>query len=1274
MAWFGEGLSTLKEQLQNFTKEVLSEEKDDSDSEENVRAKFEEKSAYEDAFRKQQEEISALREQNAELRRLYMGTPVDQKIHSSEHESWHRDVEHTFDSDDIISRRGPANVPNGAPNTSQEQGVLNQKVQLESLHSQLAQLQTEKNQVLLSCEVMQRQNNSLTLQNEELQKKYLEISKMYESVKISTEDIEKDLEEKKQLESLQSQLAEVQKQNLEIQKTCRNFEEQNKHLAAQNEDVHKRYQDLTEMHEAMKAMISEKEHAEKSNLESLQCQLAEVENRRLQMQKSCENLEEQNKHLTQQNEEIIHRYQEQTRMYESLKLTVDEKELNEKRVLDSLQDQLAELEQENLKIVDSCERLEERNKDLTQQNEEILKKYEELSKMHESPKPFNEKDEKPSLESPQGQLTESKQEELQAISTLEQRNMDLVQQNEDILAKYQILTKMYDSLKLTMEEKELNEKKLTESLQTELCALTNEKLQVTSNCNNLEERNVHLTQQNEEIQLQYQKLLQKYESLKLMMDERNRDEMSELESLKSQLAELCKEKVEAFGACKVLEEQVAGLILQKDDLVNKYHEQSKIYEALKKEVEERGHNERTKLESLQGQLAELHREKLEATRACNQLEEQIAALTLQNEEINRTYEKQSEMYRSLTEMMEVPNETLRLSEEKNVNLKSQLDLLQCQLTQLQKEKVEETENCRRLKDQIKVMKDEYNEEINKLQKDLKTSNTSEENLKGHVMELEAQLLDAQEKFLESLNKNEKSEHEMNIRRLERENNKTLSEIVGILKNLEDREVQEIIYGHISALEMENQVLKLRNAQLEKGGSVNRTSIEGNTDGRDEMTLINKFVDAGTNTNHENFGMVPNFLEPSAQKQALEDQVSQLQVQIDLMKRGTENREAELREECARLAKDLKISTEKIQELESQLQERHSKEHERLRDHLLSIEEYYTNEALRSEALVKDLQSKLAQAEELLKHSSTAYTSASIRTNQQVEALEKQLKLTLVQKEEIQQKLQASEDKINQQAVALQNLQTVLEQFQRGKDLEVAEELRKVHNVLNMERQKQEQQLKEIAVLKEQLLEARGGLTAASRLHEVLDEKTKRISGLQEEVSKLNTKLASCEDKLKTANVKLEGLIEKNLIKNLLIGYFMAPNAHRPKALHVVATVLNFSHEEREKIGLDGTGSGGGGWLNKLLYPGGPADTSNTQSLSEAFVRFLEKESMPQPNLRLLPDRQETADKPGSPAPSRSSSTLGSRRSSVHTADYLLPTFMPEADASTSILKSILKDS
>lgn len=156
-------------------------------------------------------------------------------------------------------------------------------------------------------------------------------------------------------------------------------------------------------------------------------------------------------------------------------------------------------------------------------------------------------------------------------------------------------------------------------------------------------------------------------------------------------------------------------------------------------------------------------------------------------------------------------------------------------------------------------------------------------------------------------------------------------------------------------------------------------------------------------------------------------------------------------EHSTLAAEIAIVTEKcnaleaalIQEqsnnrmLQNQLNESQSKEAnaakelERLRTHLVEMESSYTEDALLAEEARKELEAKLQQAEEKVKSSSNAYTSASIRANQQVETLQQQIALIIQQRDDIQNKLSTAEDKILSQTASLTNLQIVLEQFQRG---------------------------------------------------------------------------------------------------------------------------------------------------------------------------------------------------------------------------------------------------
>lgn len=150
-----------------------------------------------------------------------------------------------------------------------------------------------------------------------------------------------------------------------------------------------------------------------------------------------------------------------------------------------------------------------------------------------------------------------------------------------------------------------------------------------------------------------------------------------------------------------------------------------------------------------------------------------------------------------------------------------------------------------------------------------------------------------------------------------------------------------------------------------------------------------------------------------------------------------NELAALNEKCVALEAALIEEQSNSRILRNQLADSQGKETnaarelERLRTHLVEMESSYTEEALIAEKNREELETKLQQAEEKVKNSSTAYTSASIRANQQVETLQQQMALIIQQRDQIQAKLSATEDNVLLQSASLTNLQIVLEQFQQS---------------------------------------------------------------------------------------------------------------------------------------------------------------------------------------------------------------------------------------------------
>lgn len=171
------------------------------------------------------------------------------------------------------------------------------------------------------------------------------------------------------------------------------------------------------------------------------------------------------------------------------------------------------------------------------------------------------------------------------------------------------------------------------------------------------------------------------------------------------------------------------------------------------------------------------------------------------------------------------------------------------------------------------------------------------------------------------------------------------------------------------------------------------------------------------------------------------------------------------------------------------------------------------------------------------------------------------------------------------------------------------------------------------------------------------------------MSKLQEQLNKSEAKYKEITSQADGRVDKNLIKNLIIGFISSNNnlnKDQYQILKIIATVLDFNQQEHDKVNLNKSHQNS--WLSSILHPQNQVDGQQTgQSLSEAFVRFLENESKPKviPNL-LDSTKKETTSSHGSTP----------RQSPIVLNEVVLPTFSDfgQSRNSSSILKDVLKDS
>nr|XP_014102427.1 thyroid receptor-interacting protein 11 isoform X2 [Bactrocera oleae] len=363
-----------------------------------------------------------------------------------------------------------------------------------------------------------------------------------------------------------------------------------------------------------------------------------------------------------------------------------------------------------------------------------------------------------------------------------------------------------------------------------------------------------------------------------------------------------------------------------------------------------------------------------------------------------------------------------------------------------------------------------------------------------------------------------------------------------------------------------------------------------------------------------------------------------------------------------------------------------KDLERLREHLLEIEDLHTQETVEMQRELEETKAKMVALQNDVAKSSNAYTSASIRANQHAETLQAQYALVLQQRDELVNKLSLAEDRESKNQAALCNLQCALEQFQNDKQNDIKAATHSIRKELQQEQQKQAQLQAEIGALQQQLSEAKQGLCAAARLSDQLEACQRTIAVLREEVETLKQQNQQLSTKLKLSESSQSDKIEKSLIKSLLIGYVVSSNPNdKNQVLRMISSVLDFSQSESDKVGLNKQQSS---WLGGIL--GGSASAQGVHSkdnLVQAFVQFLEQESQPKPDDANMPNLLNITQQSSSPAgsvsqPARRISTSSNSGAIAATTSIPAPIpiqpllvndFAPSRNSS-SILKDILNDS
>ncbi|KAH8387272.1 hypothetical protein KR093_006025 [Drosophila rubida] len=681
-----------------------------------------------------------------------------------------------------------------------------------------------------------------------------------------------------------------------------------------------------------------------------------------------------------------------------------------------------------------------------------------------------------------------------------------------------------------------------------------------------------------------------------------------LDSTEQRLVDLQDQQLIAEHEKKTLEADISQYILQCDELMKNnellLNELDKFKRNKLETIEE--HHEETiaqleaQLEEAQSQLEQLRAHKQQPSQAELEQQQQLQTQLLQQTEQLKLNEQQlTELRAQLQQDSEQHAQLSQLAEQLQLEKKSQEQQLQSKSEQLEQQAMQLQES-RQSDEQRQQQHREASEQLLELQAQL-------EQLRTNLTAKQQELL-ASRQQVEQLQSQAQDEQTQQLeQQLKQQEQLTQTQQLQLTANAEQ---SEQLMSQLEELkgQLQQQATQVDAAELEPL----KTQLE--TLNKEKLELI-KALQQKHAENTQYYAEIQR-LQPLEQQLAeqlkerekLIDQINFLKEKSDILttnllteqtnQRLLQQQQTESQEQQASVQRDL----------------------ERLRAHLLEIEELHTQESVELQRDLDESRAKQAALQQEVSKSSTAYTSASIRANQQAETLQAQHALLLQQRDELLAKLGLHEDRELKQQAALTNLQCALEQFQNDKEHDIEMATQRMRRELQSQLDKQTTLQSEMAALQQQLTEANQGLRAAARLSDQLEAGQQTIAVLRDEVDSLKNANLKLEQSLSSSESSQTDKIDKSLIKSLLIGYVVSGHAgDKQQVLRMISSVLDFNAQEADKVGLNKPQSS---WLGSILGGGSggssaAAGTGN-ENLMQAFVQFLEQESQPQSSAQSRP--------------------------------------------------------
>ncbi|CAO3618677.1 unnamed protein product [Cunninghamella echinulata] len=391
-----------------------------------------------------------------------------------------------------------------------------------------------------------------------------------------------------------------------------------------------------------------------------------------------------------------------------------------------------------------------------------------------------------------------------------------------------------------------------------------------------------------------------------------------------------------------------------------------------------------------------------------------------------------------------------------------------------------------------------------------------------------------------------------------------------------------------------------------------------------------------------------------QQQSLLDSIEQLEQKINTIelekKQQEEKMEQIKQQEHQPLIESIKSLEEKLDATEKERQqyqdqvEKLQREHQGLLDKISNIKETITPRLESEKQLrvkVTELSAELEQAKQSVDEMRAAMVARDQESNQQLENKERhlyqlQMRFEKLQREkeelemsamqldarcsQVEEKYAISLADLNEykkqmademessasERASLANLQTVLEEFQATKDAEIRAAVEHIERQLEVAKKSWAEYQERARVAESALEQYQQDVAKTQQYEREIKEKNLLIGKLRHEAIILNEHLVEAMRRLKEETN--ESNVDRQLITNLLVGFFLAPRGDRKRfdILTIISNVLQMTDEQKEQVGLIRMKQNGQkspvGWQGQQQTP------EPKESFTDAWISFLLKES------------------------------------------------------------------